>query len=155
MTTTEYRNRTITTEFIPEQHHDWGGTTYAHYEISVDGRKWDRKSDEAKGIAAVKKAIDQDIEDTEITPALLAFFGVVDGAEAQALPDASPATQKGDHVVIFSRGRNRKAVVTKVGRSNVTVAYTTDSAVRDHVQKGYRVQITRKSVPFAHAGVIA
>lgn len=58
--------------------------------------------------------------------------------------------QPGDVVAVYSRGRYRAALVEKVGRVNVTVAYSTPGAVAEAARyhPGF-VNVTRKAVKFS------
>lgn len=145
---------TVVRKFRAGYDHDYtnsfSGITTTHHsdawevwEASVDGKAWyglaSIKSP-ADAIAKAKRAIDRQDADEAIYESLQSYVGRVDvalGAAEQGedgkwfkpviATNVAPApdAKVGDRVVAYSRGYWRRALIAKVGRKNVEIAYVT------------------------------
>jgi hypothetical protein len=145
---------TVVRKFRPAYDHDYtnsySGVTTTHHsdaweiwEASIDGKAWyglasSKSPQDATNRA--KRAIDRQDADEAIYGSLQTYVGRVDVALGKAergedgklhkpviATNVTPAgvVKLGDRVVAYSRGYWRRALISKVGRKNVEIAYVT------------------------------
>lgn len=135
---------TITVEYVPERR-EGSWHQGAHYEAKIDGRTGYGLNSWPSEVAA-RKAAERQVArwaaDEAVRPACEAYYGRPAYFVERDLP-----VEVGFKVVIRSRGQMRRAIVTKVGRKNVEVAYVTEGGMKDAREHGWEATLTRKSVP--------
>ena len=142
ISTTEYRGRTIR---VWENQHRYPVSSWFY--ATLDREDFVQTSfngdNAAKALRSAKHGIDVRIADEAIRERAQRFIGSLRLEEAlQSIDGVHKATKDtpvGSVAWVFSRGRWYRGIAEKVGRTNVTVAYTTQS------NPGF---ITRKSAPF-------
>jgi Holliday junction resolvase RusA-like endonuclease len=98
---------------------------------------------------------------TERLIALVGSYLTEDAARADGYRPATTELEVGTIALVASYGRLRRGIVVKVGRTRVSVAFTTDRAVEQAEyesrvwDKGYQPRITTKSDLFANIWVKA
>lgn len=96
-------------------------------EATVDGRHFHVGTQDAdKVLAKAKRDLDTAKANAELLPRLRAVISTP-GTEPTGTM-ATNGVRVGDIAWTYAQGRRRRGIVTKVGRTNVTVAYTTASA---------------------------
>lgn len=86
----------------------------------------------------------------------VASYARTDDVEEAGFVFGAKTAAVGDEAVIYSRGRFRAGIVVKVGRVNLTVAYTTATSVRDAADRRYgwtEPVRTTKAAKFADVAV--
>jgi hypothetical protein len=99
-----------------------------------------------------KKAIDKMEQEKEMRPTLEAMAG----REWATVPATEETPNVGDVASLYSRGRVRFGLVTKVTATKIEIAYTTPGAMKDAAKYGraYPAVITRKADTYASVGVV-
>lgn len=138
----EHAGRRIVVKLVPawdertEETHN-GRTYYSgsyrpteRLELEVDGRPQHAGTQDAdKLVKATVRAIDLEAANRLALPALRELVTTVHAIDLTDLPTAAEVgVRVGDVAWTHAQGRMRRGIVTKVARTNVTVAYTTASA---------------------------
>lgn len=112
----------------------------------------------AAAVKAAKAVIDRHDEDEALRPRLTRLVSEGEQWEAACRPLTVPAegyAEVGDIARLYSRGKYRYGVVTKVGPKRVEIAYVTRGGL-DGEARGYgRATVTRKAQPISGVLVVA
>jgi hypothetical protein len=83
-------------------------------------------------------------------------FSRAEDAEQAGYVFGAEHAKLGDEAVVYSRGRYRAGIVTKIGRLNVTVTYTTRTAIQEAKDPRFRSKVparTSKADKFAEVAI--
>lgn len=136
---------------------DWGRSAPLSSGTTVPGETPSPKRI-AAAFKAAKASIDRYEEDEALRPRLTRLVSEGEQWEASRPPLTVPAegyAEVGDIARLYSRGKYRYGVVTKVGPKRVEIAYLTRGGL-DGEKRGYgKASITRKAQPISGVLVVA
>jgi hypothetical protein len=135
----EYKGHSILVEFATEDSEAYtspSGFDYPAYHrrdvrIKLDGRHWQSiyglhtQGNVTKLVKRAHKSIDQEITDNELRPRV---SSLINSNESGTELVSGDSVKVGDVAYVHAQGAWRQGLVTKVGRSNATVTYTTRSS---------------------------